>query len=144
MATQSLSCRPPVSTARPTSSFKADDGLEIVRPFDGDGQRQHRRFGKPGFPAIGSRALAVGDGTQIIVVGDFSDEQGVVLAPSYLTFRSTNPATATISTGGLVGVAQGTSILTVSAQGLQAVTAVTVGPVAAVCRRWTSSSLTRD
>jgi YD repeat-containing protein len=72
--------------------------------------------------------LAVGGGTQVVVVGDFADQQDVVLDPSYVTIQSTDTAVATASaTGRLVGVAQGTSILLASAHGLEAATAVTVG-----------------
>src|SRR5205823_2695463 len=52
----------------------------------------------------------------------------VVLGAHYGTLQSTNPAVATVTADGrLVAVSQGTSVLIVSAPGLQAATAVTVG-----------------
>src|SRR5262249_4970413 len=67
----------------------------------------------------------------------FTDEQGVVLDPSFVTFQSTNPSAAKVSAQGLlVGLSNGTSILTASAGGLQAATVVAVGlPQDALSRR---------
>ena len=72
--------------------------------------------------------LAVVGSAQIVVVGNFADEQGVILDHSYHAFQSTDLSVANVSTtGAVVGVAPGTSILIVTAAGLQAATAVTVG-----------------
>ena len=112
--------------------FQADNGLEIAAPATITIDVSAAPLVSLDFQKREPR-LAVGGGTQIIVVGDFSDQSGVVLDPSYLTFQSTSAATATVSAdGALVGVAQGTCILTVSAQGLEAVTAVTVGQVSSL------------
>ena len=114
-------------TGTASFQFRADDGQELSAPATITVTVSAATLVSLDFQAPEPR-LAVGSGSQITVVGNFADEQGVVLDPSYLTFQSTNPATATVSgTGGLVGVAPGTSILIVSAAGLQAQTAVTVG-----------------
>ena len=65
------------------------------------------------------------------VIGDFADEQGVVLPSSYLTFQILDPSVATVSTRGqLSAIADGTTVLLASSHGLLAATAVSVGTAA--------------
>src|SRR5207248_1218033 len=50
-----------------------------------------------------------GDIRKVTFVGDFADQSGVVLAPSYVTFQSTSPAVASVSPAGqLSALADGT------------------------------------
>ena len=108
--------------------FEADDGLELSAPGTITVTVSAAPLVSLDFQTREPR-LAVGGGTQIVVIGNFADEQGVLLDPSYVTFESTNPQVATISSlGELAGLSAGTSVLLVSSQGLQAATAVTVGP----------------
>ena len=73
--------------------------------------------------------------TKLQLVGDFTDEQNVVLPASYLQFQSTNPTGASISAGGvLTGIINGsTGVITAStAHGpggvtIQAATAFSIG-----------------
>ncbi len=72
--------------------------------------------------------LSVGGSEQEIIVGDFSDQAGVVLDPSYVTLQSTNSAVAAVSGNGeLQAFVAGTSILIASRGSLLAATAITVG-----------------
>ncbi|MGB8687212.1 MAG: DUF4114 domain-containing protein, partial [Microcoleus sp.] len=71
--------------------------------------------------------LDAGENTELIVLGDFADQKGVVLPDSYLTYTSFNPEVAPIDAAGQVtGLTNGTSILSASRNNLQAVTAVRV------------------
>ncbi len=66
------------------------------------------------------------------MLGDFADQQDVVLPDSYLTYTSLNPEVAPIdATGKVTGLTNGTSILSASRNNLQAVTAVRVGELPA-------------
>ncbi|WP_293279172.1 DUF4114 domain-containing protein [Microcoleus sp. PH2017_31_RDM_U_A] len=76
--------------------------------------------------------LDAGENTELIVLGDFADQKGVVLPDSYLTYTSINPEVAPIDpTGKVTGLVNGTSILSASRNNLQAVTAVRVGKLPA-------------
>jgi len=76
--------------------------------------------------------LNAGENTELIVIGDFADQKGVVLPDSYLTYTSINPEVAPIDpTGKVTGLTNGTSILSASRNNLQAVTAVRVGKLPA-------------
>jgi hypothetical protein len=62
------------------------------------------------------------------VLGDFADQQDVVLPDSYLTYTSFNPEVAPIdATGKVTGLTNGTSILSASRNNLQAVTPIRIG-----------------
>ncbi|AFZ10908.1 Ig domain protein group 2 domain protein (plasmid) [Oscillatoria nigro-viridis PCC 7112] len=77
-------------------------------------------------------SLNAGENTELIVLGDFADQKGVVLPDSYLTYTSFNPEVAPIDpTGKVTGLVNGTSILSASRNNLQAVTAVRVGKLPA-------------
>ncbi len=107
--------------------FVADDGLELSAPATITVDVSAAALLSIDFQVHEPR-INVGAGMQMLAIGDFADQQNVVLDPSYVTFQSTNTSVATVSAvGQLVGVAPGTSVLIVSAGGLQAATAVTVG-----------------
>jgi hypothetical protein len=76
--------------------------------------------------------LNAGENTELVVLGDFADQQDVVLPDSYLTYTSLNSEVAPIdATGKVTGLTNGTSILSASRNNLQAVTAVRVGELPA-------------
>ncbi len=107
--------------------FQADDGLEVSKSATITVTVSAAPLVSLDLQTRAPR-LAVGGGTQMVAVGNFADQQNVVLDSSYVTFQTAAPAVATVtSLGELEGLTQGTTILTVSAQGLLAATAVTVG-----------------
>ncbi|MEG3969865.1 DUF4114 domain-containing protein [Microcoleus sp. T2B6] len=72
--------------------------------------------------------LNAGENTELVVLGDFADQKGVVLPDSYLTYTSINPEVAPIDAAGKVtGLTNGTSILSASRNNLQAVTPIRIG-----------------
>ena len=76
--------------------------------------------------------LNAGENTELVVLGDFADQKGVVLPDSYLTYTSINPEVAPIDAAGKVtGLVNGTSVLSAIRNNLQAVTAVRVGKLPA-------------
>ncbi|MEZ2232067.1 DNA/RNA non-specific endonuclease [Microcoleus sp.] len=76
--------------------------------------------------------LNAGENTELIVLGDFADQKGVVLPDSYLTYTSFNPEVAPIDAAGKVtGLTNGTSILSASRNNLQAVTPIRIGTMPA-------------
>ncbi|AFZ10857.1 Ig domain protein group 2 domain protein (plasmid) [Oscillatoria nigro-viridis PCC 7112] len=77
-------------------------------------------------------SLNAGENTELIVLGDFADQKGVVLPDSYLTYTSINPEVAPIDAAGKVtGLTNGTSILSASRNNLQAVTPIRIGTMPA-------------
>ncbi len=84
-----------------------------------------------------------GDVVNIGVTGDFTDQSGALLPASYVTFQSSNPAVFTVSPQGqLNAVGDGTAVLLVSSHGIQAATAVLVGPPTFAQRQLYDSGLT--
>ncbi|WP_293330756.1 DUF4114 domain-containing protein, partial [Microcoleus sp. CAWBG58] len=76
--------------------------------------------------------LNAGENTELIVLGDFADQKGVVLPDSYLTYTSFNPEVAPIDpTGKVTGLTNGTSVLSASRNNLQAVTPIRIGTMPA-------------
>ncbi|MEZ2248524.1 DUF4114 domain-containing protein, partial [Microcoleus sp.] len=76
--------------------------------------------------------LNAGENTELVAIGDFADQKGVVLPDSYLTYTSINPEIAPIDpTGKVTGLTNGTSILSASRKNLQAVTPIRVGTMPA-------------
>lgn len=72
--------------------------------------------------------LDKGERTQLIFIGDFADQKDVILPSNYLTLASSNPTAATINPSGQVlGLAEGNGVISVSRNGIQAVTAFNVG-----------------
>ena len=70
-----------------------------------------------------------GDIEFMTVVGDFADQQDVVLDPSYLTFTTLDPHVAAVAPTGRLGALQNGNTVLVAAHGsVQAATAVSVGP----------------
>ncbi|NJL77654.1 MAG: tandem-95 repeat protein, partial [Richelia sp. SM2_1_7] len=75
-----------------------------------------------------SPRLDVGESTQLVVIGDFSDQDDVILPASYLQFGSENELVGRITdTGVLSGLSDGVSIVSVGRGGISAVTALRVG-----------------
>ncbi len=75
-----------------------------------------------------NRQLNAGENTELVVLGDFADQQDVILPDSYLTYTSFNPEVAPIDeTGKVTGLTNGTSILSASRNNLQAVTPIRIG-----------------
>ena len=73
------------------------------------------------------RLLNVGETENVVMVGDFSDQQGVSLPGSYVAFTSTRPDIFSIASNGqILGIGKGSGELLASAQGLLAATAVSV------------------
>ncbi len=65
---------------------------------------------------------------QAIMIGDFADQKGVVLDPTYVNFTSTTSSVASVShTGRLQAGSNGSTMLIASTHGYQAATSVTVG-----------------
>ncbi len=107
--------------------FTADDGLEVSPTATVTVNVSAAPLVSLDFQQRTPR-LAIGGFVPEVFVGNFADQQNVVLDPSYVATQLTNSSVATISADGrLVGVATGTTTLIATAQGLQAATAVTVG-----------------
>ncbi len=72
--------------------------------------------------------LEVGDAARLVVVGDFADQEDVPLIGRYVTYASSNPSVATLSSVGLVQAKSlGTAVLIASRGPWQAATVVRVG-----------------
>ncbi|HEY0229232.1 MAG TPA: Ig-like domain-containing protein, partial [Mycobacterium sp.] len=72
--------------------------------------------------------LGVGGTQNMVLVGDFEDQQDVVLPSSYISFQTLDSSVALVSaTGQLQGLHDGTTVLLASSHGVVAATAVTVG-----------------
>src|SRR5262249_38759844 len=70
----------------------------------------------------------LGTSEQLIAIGDFADQTGAVLPASYVNWQSSNTAVMNVTSNGIANaVSDGTTVILVSAAGLQAVTAGTVG-----------------
>ncbi len=75
-----------------------------------------------------SPRLDAGESTQLVAIGDFTDQEDVILPASYLQFANDNELVARVTdTGVLVGEGDGVSIVSVQKNGIEAVTAVRVG-----------------
>ncbi|MBP0022028.1 MAG: DNA/RNA non-specific endonuclease [Cyanobacteria bacterium SBLK] len=69
-----------------------------------------------------------GESTELVVIGDFADQEDVVLPDSYLTYISEDPAIADLSeTGWVTGDGEGATVLKATRDGITAVTAIRVG-----------------
>ncbi|MBE9012320.1 putative Ig domain-containing protein, partial [Pseudanabaenaceae cyanobacterium LEGE 13415] len=74
--------------------------------------------------------LDSGESAQLQVIGDFEDQQDVVLPSSYLTFGIEDSTIASVSTNGLAtGLRDGIAIFSASRDGIEAVTAIRVGDI---------------
>ncbi|HND23400.1 MAG TPA: putative Ig domain-containing protein, partial [Rhodocyclaceae bacterium] len=72
--------------------------------------------------------LAVGEGRQISLIGDFEDQANVELPASYVTLMSTDGAIGSLVAGGRINaVGKGSGVLIAERAGLRAATAFTVG-----------------
>jgi len=74
-----------------------------------------------------SPLLAAGGSVTVVIIGDFADQTGVQLPPSYVNFSVSDTTVAQVSPAGvLTGVAEGGTALVISSHGLQAATGVQV------------------
>jgi YD repeat-containing protein len=72
--------------------------------------------------------LEVGQSTKVIVIGDFADQEDVVLPGSYVTFQTTASGVASISATGVVtAVVEGATTVTARRGAIEAATAIGVG-----------------
>lgn len=72
--------------------------------------------------------LVPGQTQRLVVLGDFADQEDVLLPASYLTFVSTVPSVAPVASNGQVtAVTNGSSVVVASHGTIQAATAVSVG-----------------
>ncbi|MGB3655927.1 MAG: hypothetical protein WBA41_32590, partial [Rivularia sp. (in: cyanobacteria)] len=79
-----------------------------------------------------SPRLDKGESTQLVAIGDFEDQDNVILPASYLNCGSENGLVADINQYGVLsGVIDGVSVVSVEKNGIQAVTAVRVGDIPA-------------
>ena len=77
--------------------------------------------------------LNPGDSTALVLNGIFSDGTTLPLPTSSVTFASTNPSVVQVgSNGAVAALADGTVVVTATYNGLEAGTAVTVGPLPTV------------
>ncbi|MEH2362218.1 putative Ig domain-containing protein [Nostoc sp.] len=112
-----------------TASFDvvADDGFSSSVPAKVTVNVSNAALVNLDFARRGLR-LDVGGSTELVVVGDFADQQDVLLASDYLQFGSDNTAVASVSnTGHVTGLTDGVSVLSASSHGIMAVTALRVG-----------------
>jgi large repetitive protein len=72
--------------------------------------------------------LKSGEQSELQVIGDFADQQDVLLPDSYLTYGSDRTSVASVDSNGVVtGLTDGVSVLSVTHGNIQAVTALRVG-----------------
>ena len=111
------------------ASFKliADDGFSAAAPVT-------IRVNVSDAPLINldivnrSPRLDKGESTQLVAIGDFSDQEDVILPASYVNFGSGNGLVADINEYGVLsGVSDGVEIVSVRKNGIEAVTAVRIG-----------------
>ncbi|MGB6300739.1 MAG: putative Ig domain-containing protein, partial [Rivularia sp. (in: cyanobacteria)] len=79
-----------------------------------------------------SPRLDAGESTELVVIGDFADQEDVILPASYLQFGSESGLVADINQYGVLsGISDGVEIVSVRKNGISAVTAVRVGDIPA-------------
>lgn len=72
--------------------------------------------------------LEIGEAARLVVIGDFADQQQVILPTTYVTITSSAPGVASVVGDGLVSaITNGSSVLFVRRGPIQAATAVRVG-----------------
>ena len=108
----------------------ADDGFSSSAPTQVTVNVSNAALVNLDFGQHGLR-LDAGKSTDLVVVGDFADQQNVILPYSYLQLASDNTAVATVSVGKVTGLSNGVSVLSVARGGIQAVTALRVGELLA-------------
>ncbi|WP_460202278.1 DNA/RNA non-specific endonuclease [Scytonema sp. NUACC21] len=105
----------------------AHDGYSTSAPFQVDVNVSNAALIHLDFARRGLR-LERGESTELVVVGDFADQQDVVLPYSYLQFASDTSTVASVTNMGVVtGLNDGVSVLSASRNGISAVTALRVG-----------------
>ncbi|MBV6627230.1 MAG: PKD domain-containing protein [Rivularia sp. (in: Bacteria)] len=79
-----------------------------------------------------SPRLDAGESTELVVVGDFSDQEDVILPASYVRFGSESGLVADVNEYGVLsGLSDRVEIVTVRKNGISAVTAVRMGDIPA-------------
>ena len=71
--------------------------------------------------------LEIGEGFEIVAIGDFADQEDVILPGDYLTWSSDNELVATVDDGRITATGDGTTIFSASRNGISAVTTSRVG-----------------
>ena len=107
----------------------ADDGFSSSAPTQVTVNVSNAALVNLDFGQRGLR-LDAGQSTDLVVVGDFADQQNVILPYSYLQLASDNTAVAAVSAGKVTGLSDGVSVLSAARGGIQAVTALRVGLLA--------------
>ncbi len=118
----------PTPGYREVGSFEllVDDGLSSAAPVTvtmqvSDAPLVNLDFGQR------NPKLEVGETTQLWAVGDFGDQENVLLPGDYLTWRAENGIVNVSEGGWVTGLENGTAILRASRDGIEAVTATRVG-----------------
>ncbi|MDE3034800.1 MAG: beta-propeller fold lactonase family protein, partial [Nitrospirota bacterium] len=126
---QTVVFTPELGYAGPASfRFVADDGFSLSNEATVDVTVSDAPLTHLDFSVRNPRLDGPKHSTTLQLIGDFADEQDVLLPGSYLTFASTNPTAGTISASGrLSGQTVGTGVITATSHGLQAATAFSVG-----------------
>ncbi len=111
-------------------SLVADDGYSTSAPVKVDVNVSNAALVNLDFVKRGLR-LDKGGSADLVVIGDFADQQDVILSDSYLQFASDKSAVAAVSAGRVTGLSDGVSVLSASRNGISAVTALRVGKLGA-------------
>ncbi|MFN0038823.1 MAG: tandem-95 repeat protein, partial [Burkholderiales bacterium] len=106
---------------------QADDGYTLSAPGTVSVTVSNAPLTSLDFVAREPR-IGIGGSLQLELIGDFADQQDVLLPASYLTFSSTNPDSGRVGTNGRVaGLARGEGALVATRGNILAATAFLVG-----------------
>lgn len=124
---QSLRVMPTISSGTMAFDLIADDGFSSSAPTTMTVNVSNAALVNLDFVKRNPK-LEVGQSTELVVIGDFADQEDVVLAGSYLTYGSDLSTVSTIGVNGQVdGLSGGVSILSAARNGIQATTVLRVG-----------------
>ncbi len=119
-------------TGNATITFRADDGYIFSAPASAT-------VTVPSVSLVGlsltqvASSLNPGDSTSLVLNGIFSDGTTLALPTSGVIFATTNSGVVQVgSNGAIAAIANGTAVVTATYNGLQAGTAVSVGPLPTV------------
>ncbi|MDM9385690.1 PKD domain-containing protein [Chlorogloeopsis sp. ULAP01] len=119
----------PIAGYSGTASFEliADDGFSTSAPATVTVNVSDAPLVNLDFAKRGLRLNAL-ESAELVVIGDFADQENVVLPYSYLQFASDNSAVAVVtSTGKVTPLSDGVSVLSAGRNGITAVTTLRVG-----------------